>query len=86
MCYKHFLNGDLLGNLIGKGAYVLEEDYKFLHMKAYFVDDRVLSIGSMNNDQWSFFCNNEANLYFRSERASHPVMARFAGIVEELKG
>ena len=49
------------------------------------MDDRKLSIGSMNNDQWSFFCNNEANLYFRSEDPGHPVMKRFAGIVSELK-
>ena len=69
-----------------EGVRVYEEDYKFLHMKAYFVDERELSIGSMNNDQWSFFCNNEANLYFRSEHSRHPVMRRFSRIVGELKG
>ena len=58
MCYKYFLNSDLFKYLMSKGAEVLEEDYKFLHMKAYFVDGKRLSIGSMNNDQWSFFCNN----------------------------
>jgi len=45
------------------GVKVYEEPYKFLHMKAYQVDDEKLNIGSFNQDITSFYCNNEANLY-----------------------
>jgi phosphatidylserine/phosphatidylglycerophosphate/cardiolipin synthase-like enzyme len=47
--------------LIQKGAHLYEEPFTYLHMKTTLVDNRVISIGSMNFDECSFFCNNEAN-------------------------
>jgi phosphatidylserine/phosphatidylglycerophosphate/cardiolipin synthase-like enzyme len=35
-------------------------------MKAIEIDDgEILTIGSFNQDHWSFYCNNEANLYLK---------------------
>jgi phosphatidylserine/phosphatidylglycerophosphate/cardiolipin synthase-like enzyme len=49
--------------LESKGAKVYEEPFKFLHMKAIDVDDgKFLTVGSLNADHCSFYCNNEANV------------------------
>ncbi len=69
--YKCLLNSDLFAKLKLKGAVIHEEPFKYLHMKAIEVDDgRILTMGSFNQDHWSFYCNNEANLYFKRERDS----------------
>lgn len=60
--YSALLNADLFQRLLKAGAKVYEEPYKFLHMKALSVDGEYLSIGSFNQDNTSFYCNNEANL------------------------
>jgi phosphatidylserine/phosphatidylglycerophosphate/cardiolipin synthase-like enzyme len=50
---------------------VYEEPYKFLHMKAVVVDDgRYITLGSLNQDTWSFYCNNEANVLLVNEGAN----------------
>ena len=37
-------------------------------MKAYVVDDgRYMTLGSFNQDIWSFYCNNEANILLVNE-------------------
>ena len=70
-CYKGFLNSYLFNNLKLRGASVREEPFKFLHMKAIEVDDgRILTLGSFNQDHWSFYCNNEANIVVADERQS----------------
>lgn len=69
--YKCLLNSDLFAKLKLKGAVIYEEPFKYLHMKAIEVDEgRILTMGSFNQDHWSFYCNNEANLYYRRERPS----------------
>ena len=60
--YSTQLNVDLFSRLLKAGAKVYEEPYKFLHMKAICVDDKYLSMGSFNQDNTSFYWNNEANL------------------------
>ena len=60
--YSSQLNADLFHRLLVAGAKVYEEPYKYLHMKAICVDDKYLSMGSFNQDNTSFYCNNEANL------------------------
>lgn len=46
---------------------IYEEPFSFLHMKAISVDNsRALTMGSFNQDIWSFYCNNEANLLFQN--------------------
>lgn len=68
--YRTFLNSDLFKYLIEHGATVYEEPYKFLHMKAVVVDEgRFITLGSLNQDIWSFYCNNEANVLLVNENA-----------------
>jgi phosphatidylserine/phosphatidylglycerophosphate/cardiolipin synthase-like enzyme len=39
-------------------------------MKAVVVDDgKYITLGSLNQDTWSFYCNNEANVFLVNE---HP--------------
>lgn len=47
---------------------VYEEPYKYLHMKAVVIDDgKYITLGSLNQDAWSFYCNNEANVLLVNE-------------------
>ena len=73
-CYKGFLNSSLFANLQAKGAKVYEEPFKYLHMKAISIDNgKVMTIGSFNQDHWSFYCNNEANMLIKDHtRQPHP--------------
>ena len=69
--YRTFLNADLFKNLKSHGAVVYEEPYKFLHMKAVVVDDgKFMTLGSMNQDVWSFYCNNEANILLVNDKVN----------------
>jgi len=52
-----------MNNLIKNGCKVYEIGEKLLHMKAYIVDDHHYSIGSFNNDRWSWKLNNECNIF-----------------------
>lgn len=61
--YAPLKNLLLTEKLIKKGLKVYEMHDKFLHMKAYFADDEVFTLGSFNNDRWSWKINNEANIY-----------------------
>lgn len=49
-------------NLVKKGCKVYEINEKLLHMKLYQIDGKHYSIGSFNNDPWSWNVNNEANI------------------------
>lgn len=63
------MNSDLFADALANGAEIREEPYSFLHMKVFDVDDgKEVSIGSFNQDNWSFLVNNEANVYFRAKR------------------
>lgn len=56
--YKYIKNGLLMRRLIRKGVTVYESHEKVLHAKAYVFDDRILTIGSFNNDRWSWRISN----------------------------
>lgn len=51
-----------------RGMQVYEYRHQVLHMKGYMADGEHLSIGSMNNDRWSWYINNELNISL-----SHPM-------------
>lgn len=77
-CYKTFLNSYLFARLHEKGAVVHEEPFKFLHMKAIEVDDgKMMTLGSFNQDHWSFYCNNEANILLQKNKSLAHEAARF---------
>ena len=72
-CYQTFLNSDLFRRMMKEcpDIKVYEEPYKFLHMKAVVIDDgRYITLGSLNQDTWSFYCNNEANILLVNEGAN----------------
>lgn len=63
-CYMGLLNSDIFGELIDLGAVVKEETFTFLHMKVCEIDGGdELTLGSMNQDYWSYETNNEANIH-----------------------
>jgi phosphatidylserine/phosphatidylglycerophosphate/cardiolipin synthase-like enzyme len=72
--YRTFLNADLFRRMFreaGPNLEIWEEPYKFLHMKGIVVDDgKYLTLGSLNQDTWSFYCNNEANVLLVNENAA----------------
>jgi cardiolipin synthase len=59
--YRYIYNNDLFKTLIENGVEVYEFLDKYLHMKAYYVDNKSINMGSLNNDRTSFIMNNEAN-------------------------
>ena len=61
MCYKNINNEFIFKDLISKGMQVYEYRHQYLHMKAYLSDGKV-NVGSMNNDRWSWYVNNELNI------------------------
>lgn len=70
--YRTFLNSDLFSRLFKESPNIkiYEEPYKYLHMKAVVIDDgRYMTLGSLNQDTWSFYCNNEANVLLVNEQA-----------------
>jgi len=56
-------------------------------MKVIEVDDgRVMSIGSMNQDHWSHYCNNEANVLITAKEGQpRPAYLQFSKTFERLK-
>lgn len=86
--YKSLLNSDLFLRLHSKGAVVHEEPFKYLHMKAIEVDEGAsLTLGSLNQDHWSFYVNNEANLLVRNmiERQNWKAHQQFSRIFQNLQ-
>lgn len=74
--YRTFLNADLFRRMNDEcpNLKIWEEPYKFLHMKGIVIDDgKYLTLGSLNQDTWSFYCNNEANVLLVNEKVTdHP--------------
>ena len=89
--YRTFLNSDIFRFLKDKeNTRVYEEPYKFLHMKAVVVDDgKYITLGSFNQDIWSWYCNNEANILLVNEKAdpNNPTLAHrtFLQVFNNLK-
>lgn len=87
--YSSLLNADLFKRLLACGAKVYEEPYKYLHMKALAVDGEYLSIGSFNQDNTSFYCNNEANVLVKRNTTTQNLqdgcMPSFERIFNKLK-
>jgi cardiolipin synthase len=83
--YKNFHNSELFQNLIKNGAEVYEFLDKVLHLKAYNVDNKILNLGSMNNDITSFALNNEANYLIKRNDFNSHIFQRFDKIILEIK-
>ncbi|CAI2371876.1 unnamed protein product [Moneuplotes crassus] len=86
--YASLLNSDLFSRMIKAGAKVYEEPYKYLHMKALSIDDKFLTLGSMNQDNTSFYENNEANILIEEKNphdSSKGVFPSFEKVFTNLK-
>jgi cardiolipin synthase A/B len=79
--YKYIYNNDLFKNLLENGVEVYEFLDKLLHMKAYYVDNKTLSIGSLNNDRTSFIMNNEANYLIKKNPHNEQFFTDFESMV-----
>jgi cardiolipin synthase len=60
--YRYVKNYLLLRNLFHENIKMYEYPETLLHMKGYLIDGKKYSIGSFNNDRWSWKLNNELNI------------------------
>lgn len=56
--YKWLKNGLMLRRLIKQGLSVYELHEKILHSKTYIIDEKKITVGSFNNDRWSWKISN----------------------------
>lgn len=61
-------NSILFERLLSKGIRVFETRERLLHSKVYMFDKNYISMGSMNNDRWSWVINNECNIGIQDPR------------------
>ena len=54
-------------------------------MKTYEVDGEVITMGSMNQDITSFFCNNEANMLVKSTQDTQPLFGHYNKVFSSIK-
>lgn len=66
--FKSIFNYMLFQRLIRNNVSVYETTERMLHSKVYLFDDKVMTMGSMNNDRWSWKINNEVNIAIYDER------------------
>lgn len=66
--FQQMKNEILFERLLIKGIKLYETRERLLHSKVYMFDKRWVSLGSMNNDRWSWLINNECNLLIDDER------------------
>ena len=85
LSYRYFLNEILFEKLLQNGATVYEFLDKSFHMKAYAVDNKIINLGSFNNDITSFYCNNEANYLIRRNNKNIRTFNEFNKMVEDIK-
>lgn len=85
LSYKYFLNEILFEKLLQNGATVYEFLDKSFHMKAYYIDNKMLNLGSFNNDITSFYCNNEANYLIRKNSQNDKIFMEFNKMIENIK-
>ena len=83
--YKFFLNEILFEELLKNGATIYEFLDKQLHMKSYCIDNKILTLGSFNNDITSFRCNNEANYLLKKNNFNKNVFIEYEKLIAQLK-
>jgi cardiolipin synthase len=80
LVFKHMTNSMLFEGLLKRGARVYETRNFLLHSKVYMFDKRWLTLGSMNNDRWSWLINNEVNIGIDDERLYEEVNVYFEAL------
>lgn len=82
--YKHLYNEQLFESLLKNGAEIYEFLDKSFHMKAYCVDNKILTLGSFNNDITSFAMNNEANYLVKRNEKNSDLFENFDKMASEI--
>lgn len=59
--YSSFKNYFLFRKILKNGGNIYQVMDRYLHMKLYSCDDVMFSLGSFNNDKWSWGINKELN-------------------------
>jgi cardiolipin synthase len=85
VAYKYQYNSDLFKILMENGIEVNEYMDKYLHMKAYYIDRKYLSTGSLNNDKTSFILNGEANYLIKRNSFNEKLFEDFENVVVDIK-
>jgi len=85
VAYKYQYNSDIFRYLIQNGVEVHEYLDKYLHMKAYYIDKKYLTVGSLNNDKTSFILNGEANYLIKRNYHNYKVFEDFENVVVDVK-
>jgi phosphatidylserine/phosphatidylglycerophosphate/cardiolipin synthase-like enzyme len=83
--YKYIYNQQLFSMLMKNGAEVYEFLDKSFHMKAYYVDRRLITLGSFNNDITSFVMNNEANYLIKRTNHNEVFFDDFDRMILDIK-
>ena len=71
----------LMRNLINKDLKLYEVPDRFLHMKLYYFDDEVFTMGSFNNDRLSWKALYELNLIAEGNEAC----GKMKKVIDDLK-
>lgn len=77
--YKHLANSRLTASMSSLGVTVYEYPRHLLHMKAYLADDS-LTVGSFNNDAWSWSINNELNVVNTDPEVTQSFLAHLEAV------
>jgi cardiolipin synthase len=75
--FKSIFNYMLFQRLIRNNVSVYETTERMLHSKVYLFDGKYVTLGSMNNDRWSWKINNEANIWIHDSRECEFIQTYF---------
>ena len=85
LCYRFLYNDILFEKLLENGANIYEFLDKSFHMKCYYIDKKIINIGSFNHDIVSFYCNNEANYLIYKTPSNEYFFNDFDNVVNKIK-
>jgi cardiolipin synthase len=84
--YRYQYNNHLFENVLKGGVEVYEFMDKFLHSKIYYIDRKIINMGSLNNDVTSFVLNNEANYLIKRNQKNEKLFNDIEHYIQELDG
>ncbi len=73
--YKNMKNSLLMKRLLLRGVAAWEYLPGVLHSKCYFIDGKIVNLGSFNNDRWSWRINDEVNVRIEDPELYQKLMA-----------
>mmetsp|Transcript_4213 Transcript_4213/g.8442 ORF Transcript_4213/g.8442 Transcript_4213/m.8442 type:complete len:414 (+) Transcript_4213:136-1377(+) len=80
--YKNLSNPRLTKSMSDLGVKVYEYPRQLLHMKAYIADNS-FTVGSFNNDKWSWCLNNELNILNTNPEETQRFLERLEAVKKQ---